>query len=214
MCPIKETLEFNYWEFGRATKEYPEIFNSRSAWKPEISWLDLSRQQQSCLYSIRGRLAGFKKLSFSIFHIHLSNQEWKMLGKETNWISIKLNDLNIAQFYPYILTSETNILEIILCLSQFFLSKNAVAINSKWADWGNTNELSNIQLYIDKVGILLKLQSQFKNIQSTHHISCIKAPGVYIFIRLCVIGWFLLFIEWPCHGCKTNRLFEIFFSEV
>ena len=98
MCPIKETLEFNYWEFGRATKEYPEIFNSRSAWKPEISWLDLSRQQQSCLYSIRGRLAGFEILSFSIFQIHLSNQEWKMLGKETNWISIKLNDLKIAQF--------------------------------------------------------------------------------------------------------------------
>ena len=47
------------------------------------------------------RLAGFeiKLSSFSIFQIHLSNQVWKMLGKETNWISIKLNDLKIAQFY-------------------------------------------------------------------------------------------------------------------
>ena len=111
-------------------------------------------------------LAGFeiKLSSFYIFQIHLSNQEWEMLGKETNWISIKLNDLKIAQFYNPDIGNQ-HIGNNFMSFSIFFLSKNVVAINSKWADWGNTNELSNIQLYIFTIQGCNSYQISFSNHQ-------------------------------------------------
>ena len=66
-----------------------------------------------------------------------------MLHTGTNWISIKLNDLKIAQFLYSDIGSQhigNNF------MSSSIISKNVAAINSGWAAAEGNAKSSNIQL--------------------------------------------------------------------